>query len=120
MVSITPSYDPLAPNAASSSRHTFKTLERERLNRHPSTNGVDHPALEELVKPHVESFNALMEDSSASLEDGQGKGLLQLGVEEIGSKVIFDGKGDENGSLGNKISCEYGTCFLGLVGRAIL
>ncbi|KAJ9126757.1 hypothetical protein QFC24_001788 [Naganishia onofrii] len=93
------SFDPLAPNATpSSSKHTFHTLERERLNRHPSTTGADHPSLEELVKPHIQSFNALMETS-----DGKGKGLLQLGVEDLGSKVVFDGKG-EAGVGGNKLS----------------
>lgn len=97
-----PTFDPLAPNATpSSSKHTFKTLERERLNRYPSTDGADHPSLDELVKPHIESFNALMEGS-----DGKGKGLLQLGVEDLGTKVVFDGKGD-GGVGGNKISCEY-------------
>jgi DNA-directed RNA polymerase I subunit RPA2 len=95
------SFDPLAPNATpSSSKHTFHTLERERLNRHPSTTGADHPSLEELVKPHIQSFNALMETS-----DGKGKGLLQLGVEDLGSKVVFDGKG-EAGVGGNKLSCK--------------
>ncbi|GHJ88216.1 hypothetical protein NliqN6_4618 [Naganishia liquefaciens] len=94
-----PAFDPLAPNATpSSSKHTFKTLERERLNRYPSTEGADHPSLDELVKPHIQSFNALMEGS-----DGKGKGLLQLGVEDLGTKVVFDGKG-EGGVGGNKIS----------------
>ncbi|KAJ9103615.1 hypothetical protein QFC20_004771 [Naganishia adeliensis] len=94
-----PSFDPLAPNATpSSSKHTFKTLERERLNRYPSTEGADHPSLDELVKPHIQSFNALMESS-----DGKGKGLLQLGVEDLGAKVLFDGKGD-GGVGGNKIT----------------
>ncbi|KAI5449924.1 hypothetical protein NCC49_003933 [Naganishia albida] len=94
-----PNFDPLAPNATpSSSKHTFKTLERERLNRYPSTEGADHPSLDELVKPHIQSFNALMESS-----DGKGKGLLQLGVEDLGSKVLFDGKG-EGGVRGNKIT----------------
>jgi DNA-directed RNA polymerase I subunit RPA2 len=95
------SFDPLAPNATpSSSKHTFRTLERERLNRHPKTTGPDHPALDELVKPHIESFNALMEDSN-----GTGKGLIQLGVEDLAPRVVFDGK-REDGSFGNKISCE--------------
>lgn len=94
-------FDPLAPNATpSSSKHTFRTLERERLNRHPTTTGPDHPALDELVKPHIESFNALIEDST-----GTGKGLLQLAVEDIGKRVVFDGK-REDGTYGNKLSCE--------------
>ncbi len=95
-------YDPLAADAPSSSKHTFHTLERERLNRHPTENGMDHPALDELVKPHIESFNALMDDS----EKNGGKGLLQLGVEDIGNKVVFDQKGADEGRLGNKITCQ--------------
>lgn len=116
MVSVT-SFDPLAPNATpSSSKHTFKTLERERANRHPSVQGMDHPALEELVMPHIESFNALMEDLDdvASAGKGRGKGLLQLGVEDLEPKVIFDGKnGGNEASLGNKITYQITHVALG-------
>ncbi len=102
MVSVS-SFDPLAPNATpSSSKHTFKTLERERRNRFPSTNGADHPALEELVRPHVESFNALIDD-----ETNGGKALLQQAVEDIEPRVVFDAR-NEDGSFGNKITCEPG------------
>ncbi len=100
VMAVLSSFDPLAPNATpSSSKHTFHTLERERLNRHPKTTGPDHPALDELAKPHIESFNALIEDST-----GTGKGLLQLGVEDIGKRVVFDGK-REDGTYGNRLSC---------------
>lgn len=114
MVSET-TFDPLAPNATpSSSKHTFRTLERERLNRHPSDGSMDHPALETLVKPHIESFNALMDDvmddvatAAAGAASKKGKGLLQLGVEDIEPRVVFDGKsGDREGGLGTKITCE--------------
>lgn len=36
-----------------------------------------------------------------------GAGLLQLGVNDIGQKVVFDGKGTEAKPLGNKITCEF-------------
>lgn len=98
-------YDPLAPSHASSStdKTTFNTLTRERQFRHPPTDGSDVPALDELVKPHLESFNALVEDGS----DGAGKGLLQLGVEDIGEKVVFDGQAEEGRPFGSKISCGF-------------
>ena len=94
-------FDPLSPSRASTSdTSTFRTLTRERRFRHPPSNAADVPALDELVRPHIESFNALVGDA-----DG-GKGLLQLGIEDIGEKVIWDGKG-EDGNLGTKISCEW-------------
>lgn len=107
-------FDPLSPDTASSSssvkkdKSTFKALTRERQFRHPPSTSSDVPALDELVAPHIESFNALIED------EGVGKGLLQLGVEDLGEKVVFDGVGSgEDGGLGNKISCEFGYMLSG-------
>lgn len=103
-------FDPLAPSQASSSTRpdnsTFHTLTRERQFRHPPLNASDVPALDELVAPHIRSFNALIED------DGNpgAKGLLQMGVEDIGEKVVFDGKGSQGG-LGTKLSCMSGRCI---------
>lgn len=58
------SFDPLAPTLASTSKDhtTFHTLTRERAFRHPPADAPDIAALEELVKPHIESFNALLDD----------------------------------------------------------
>ena len=61
------------------------------------------PALDELVKPHIESFNALVE------QDDGGKGILQVEAEDLGEKVVFDGKEVEGMPRGSKISCE--PCF---------
>jgi len=100
-------FDPLAPQKATSSKlklrdkSTFRTLERERLFRHPKTDGPELESLEELVRPHVESFDALTEGS----EDGA-PGLLQLGVEDIGEKVVFDGIPTDSMPFGTKITCE--------------
>lgn len=97
-------FDPLAPSSATSSKlpdkSTFGTLTRERSFRHPNVNGPDYQKLEELVRPHIESFDALTEGS----EDGT-PGLLQLGVQDIGEKVVFDGKPTEKMPFGNKITC---------------
>jgi DNA-directed RNA polymerase I subunit RPA2 len=103
-------FDPLSPTFASSSSvppsnpSTFHTLTRERAFRHPPTAASDFPALDELVSPHIESFNALIEDESVL----GGKGLLQVGVEEVGEKVVFDGVATEGRPFGTKISCEFG------------
>jgi DNA-directed RNA polymerase I subunit RPA2 len=98
-------FDPLSPAGPSYKHHTFKTLERERLNRHPSENGMDHPALEEIVKPHIASFDALTDLS------GEGSGLLQAGIQNILPKVVFDGKKSDGSPFGNKITCEPRTCM---------
>ncbi|WWC91401.1 uncharacterized protein L201_006345 [Kwoniella dendrophila CBS 6074] len=97
-------FDPLSPSQASSSKDksTFGTLTRERQFRHPPNSQSDVPALDELVEPHIKSFNSLIDD------EGE-KGLLQLGIEDIGEKVVFDQKPfeDQNGKLngfGTKIS----------------
>lgn len=110
------SFDPLAPALASSSKDhtTFHTLTRERAFRHPPADAPDIAALEELVKPHIESFNALLDDGELFIiavryngtDRTDGAGLLQLGVNDIGQKVVFDGKGTESKPLGNKITCE--------------
>jgi DNA-directed RNA polymerase I subunit RPA2 len=98
------SFDPLAPQKATSSKFrdksTFGTLTRERMFRHPSKTGQDFDTLTELVRPHVESFDALTEGS----EDGT-PGLLQLGIEDIGEKVVFDGVPAEGLPFGTKITC---------------
>lgn len=98
------SFDPLAPQKATSSKFpdksNFGTLTRERMFRHPSKTGPDFQSLEELVRPHIESFDALTEGS----DDGTA-GLLQLGIEDIGEKVVFDGVPTESMPFGSKITC---------------
>ena len=72
---------------------TFETLERERLFRHPPQTGASVPILNEFVTPHLESFNALFDDSGLPLGDGAGKGLLSLALKDIGERVVFSGTG---------------------------
>lgn len=72
---------------------TFETLKRERLFRHPPQNGASVPILDEFVTPHLESFNALFDDSGLPLKDGDGKGLLSLALKDIGERVVFSGTG---------------------------
>lgn len=109
----TMSFDPLSPSKATSSKYpdksTFRTLTRERAFRHPNPNGPDYATHEELVRPHIESFDALTEG-----DDGQ-PGLLQLGVQDIGEKVVFDGKSEEGLPFGNKITCACCLVMCGLL-----
>ncbi len=74
---------------------SFHTLEREKHFRHPSKTKNPYPLLEEAVRPHIDSFNALFDSE-------HDEGLLNLAVKDIGSKVVYDSK-DPN-RLGNKLS----------------
>lgn len=87
----------------------FGTLRREQSFRNPTKKGHSVPILNELVAPHIESFNALFDDSGLPSGDGVGTGLLSLAIRDIGEKVVFDytGREDEHGNrgLGNRMSC---------------
>jgi DNA-directed RNA polymerase I subunit RPA2 len=74
-------------------KSTFNTLDREHAFRHPAKKGSTVPILNEFVSPILESFNALFDDSGLPVGDGDGKGLLSLGLQDIGEKVVFDGNG---------------------------
>ena len=86
----------------------FSTLEREKRFRNPPKDGASVPILNEFVAPHIESFNALFDDSGLPAGDGDGKGLLSLDLKDIGERVVFDysGPSDEHGNpgLGNRLS----------------
>lgn len=72
---------------------TFRTLEREERYRNPSKESPHFPLLQAAVKPHIGSFNALM--------DGPDGGLLNMAVKDIGEKVVFDSNDPDR--LGNKL-----------------
>ncbi|KAG0374389.1 MAG: hypothetical protein J3R72DRAFT_226730 [Linnemannia gamsii] len=74
----------------------FNTLERERIFKNPSDKSFQTPALQELVAPHIEAFNSLMEFGK-----GTKSGLLDLAIQDIGPKAVFDMHG---GGLGNKLT----------------
>ncbi|KAL7282695.1 hypothetical protein ACG7TL_004169 [Trametes sanguinea] len=94
------------PDASSRSKlrvkSTFNTLERERKFKNPPEKGAVVPILNEFVTPHIESFNALFDDSGLPAGDGDGRGLLHLGIEEIGKRVVFDGRGDVGAESGQR------------------
>ena len=95
---------------------TFNTLAREASFRNPTDKGSSIPILNEFVAPHLESFNSLFDDSGLPSGDGDGRGLLSLGIKEIGEKVVFDGNGkpgSESGETGwgNRMSSEFTVHF---------
>ncbi|KAG0261299.1 DNA-directed RNA polymerase I subunit rpa2 [Mortierella polycephala] len=74
----------------------FNTLNRERTFKNPSDSSFQTPALQEMVAPHIEAFNALTEFGA-----GSKTGFLDLAIQDIGPKSVFDMKGD---GLGNKLT----------------
>ncbi|KAM6496181.1 DNA-directed RNA polymerase I polypeptide 2, partial [Amanita muscaria] len=81
---------------------TFNTLAREESFRNPPKDGPAYKVLNEFVAPHIESFNALFDDSGLPAGDGNGKGLISLGIKDIGERVVFDATGGEN--WGNRMT----------------
>lgn len=82
----------LKPNPLPSTR--YGTLKREHNFRHPSAEAPHFPDAQELIRPHVDSFNTLFDAD----------GLLDLGIKDLDEKVIFDGKPVDGKPLGNKLS----------------
>lgn len=93
-------------------KSTFDTLTREKNFKQPPKEGHVVPILNEFVTPALESFNALFDDSGLPQGDGDGRGLLSLGIADIGERVVFDGKGqmgEESGQQGwgNRLTSMY-------------
>lgn len=59
----------------------FDTIRREKLFRNPPKDHTAYPALVAAVQPHIESFNALLDNSK----------LLEAALRDIGTKVFLDG-----------------------------
>ena len=86
----------------------FRTLDREHAFRYPSSEGAKYPAPQQLVAPHIDSFDALFEGAPIG-PNGQtdhSRGLLDLAMGDLQPKVVFDGKGAEEGALGNRLERE--------------
>ncbi|KAF8897916.1 hypothetical protein BD779DRAFT_1432675 [Infundibulicybe gibba] len=83
------------PDGSNRLKHTptFNTLDREKTFKHPPEKGSPYNILNEFVAPHIESFNALFDDSGLPSGDGDGRGLLSLALKDIGERVAFDGNG---------------------------
>ena len=76
---------PLPPKSIPTATHwtaELDTARRETLFRHPPTDHTPYPALAEAVHPHINSFNALFDNSK----------LLEAGLKDIGVKSFLDGE----------------------------
>lgn len=62
----------------------YDVLRREHLFKNPPKDRTAYPALAASIKPHVDSFNALFEDSK----------ILQAGLKDIGTKTFIDGEAE--------------------------
>ncbi|THV08193.1 DNA-directed RNA polymerase I polypeptide 2 [Dendrothele bispora CBS 962.96] len=82
---------------------TFNTLQREKLFKSPPKNGSTYKILNEFVAPHIQSFNALFDDSGLPSGDGNGLGLISLGLKDIGERVVFDGSAATSDGWGNRM-----------------
>lgn len=84
----------------------FNTLAREHQFKHPSKDGSVLQAFQDLVAPQIDAFDSLSEGS-----EGDGTGLLNLGIKYIPEKVVFDEIGPEGADLGkglgNRLSSEF-------------
>lgn len=91
-------------SSRSPKRHksTFGTLEREQNFKAPPRDASVVPILNKFVTPHLESFNALFDDSGLPAGDGDGRGLLHLALDDIGKRVVFDGKGEVGSESGQR------------------
>ncbi|CAG8555456.1 41467_t:CDS:10 [Gigaspora margarita] len=75
---------------------TFNTCEREKLFLNPSSKKFGIPELQKLVKPHIDSFNSLIEPPT--------KGILNYAIIDIDPVEVFDIKVPYNSpTLGNKL-----------------
>ncbi|MCJ1484684.1 DNA-directed RNA polymerase I subunit RPA2 [Schaereria dolodes] len=59
----------------------IETIRREKLFRNPPKDHTAYPSLVDAVRPHIESFNALLDDSS----------LIEAALKDIGTKTFLDG-----------------------------
>ncbi|KDN44902.1 DNA-directed RNA polymerase I polypeptide 2 [Tilletiaria anomala UBC 951] len=84
--------------------HTFHTLDLFERFSNPSQDAFDHPELQKLVAPHIESFNMLWASDpsvdepgpssrGATTSGGADEGLMQKAIRKIAPKVIYNGKG---------------------------
>lgn len=94
-------------SAQTRKKPTFNTLEREKAFRNPPKEGSVHAVLNEFVAPHIESFNALFDDSGLPLGDGDGRGLISLAIKDIGERVVFDGISHGTDFRGNRIRSAF-------------
>jgi DNA-directed RNA polymerase I subunit RPA2 len=84
----------------------FNTLRREHLFRNPPTDRTAYPALQAAVEPHISSFNRLFaeDDYAARRPPATQRGLIALGIEDIGYKTFLDGRNDGEARVRNRLT----------------
>lgn len=80
----------------------YDTLKREALFRNPPSKKSAYPQLQEAIKPHVDSFNAIFAE----------RGQLYHALKDIGTKVFLDGSGQEPGVRRNRLQLRVRDVFL--------
>ncbi len=86
--------------------HSFHTLDYVMRSKNPSDGDPDVPALHELPRPHIDSFDSIFDD-----------GLLDLAVSNLDRKEIVDATGNRlSCSMLYRDICTYSQ-FYSLVGR---
>lgn len=80
--------------------HQYHTLRRENLFRNPPTDRTAYPLLQIAVNPHIESFNALFPSNGR-------KGLIDHGLEDIGTRTFFDSIDGRSEGAKNKLTIRY-------------
>jgi len=82
----------------------YDTARRQRLFRNPPRDHTAYPSLAAAIEPHVHSFNAVFEQG----------GLLEKGIQDIGTKVFLDGDSysASQDTLRNKLSVRIKEVFL--------
>ncbi|KAK0657625.1 hypothetical protein B0T16DRAFT_340435 [Cercophora newfieldiana] len=86
--------------------HEYNTLRRENLFRHPPTDHSAYPALQVAINPHIEAFNALFP------QDGT-VGLIERGLEEIGTITYLDGDERAAPTGKNRLTIRYKSIEVG-------
>src|SRR5262249_9174131 len=100
----------------------FHTLNRD-IRARKLTDDFRHPRLQSISQPHIDSFNALFAPTVNRLPDdpnplpmpsdvstvgntiGNG-GILDLAVNDILERVVFDHVESEESRLGNRLGCK--------------
>jgi len=75
---------PKAPPTNTQWTAEFDTVRREKLFRNPPRDHTAYPALVAALEPHIESFNALLDNNK----------LVEAALKDIGTKVFLDGEAE--------------------------
>ncbi|KAJ1950137.1 hypothetical protein FBU59_000821 [Linderina macrospora] len=76
----------------------FNTLERQNKAINPGSE-FEYPQLQNLTRPHIDSFNTIWERAGPTTP-----ALIDIATSLLDKQVVYDGKGDYENPLGNKIT----------------